>query len=416
MRWSGTLVLALGLAWSGPTSAAPPKPKPPSPPFDPAVRAAAAQKGLGWLEKNAPSLGEIQGTPTVPFTLAFTGLCVLLDAGEYAPSGARARVLATVRTRLAAYLEEVERRSADLSQLPDAYGVVDSQKLVQYVWPLSLSAWLHAECAARNLDAPAARAHLKRVARVLEDAQVADGGWGHGRISRPPPEPRPSAGPGGLSISGYPATLLAPTNCAAAAIGFLDAALLRPASASAKRAVEHYRACILANGNFPYDLRQRSADQDLTGVGRTAGALVALHALGVSHTDETFTRGAAFLQQHWDVAGEGHGSPMLNLVFGALAARLLGAEAQAAFEAAWIPPVLAKQAADGALDCACTKRLFGSTCDSPSEKGGGIAVFAQSQRAYVTALTTFVLLLDKRLPHILEPRAPTKSPPTVTPR
>ena len=415
MRWSAVLVLALGLAWSGPTRAEPPKGKAPPPPFDPAARAAAAQKGLGWLEKNVLELGAIQGTPTVPFTQAFAGLCVLLDAGEYAPSGPRARLLAAVRARLATYLEEVERRSADPSQLPDGHGVADSQKLVQYVWPLSLSAWLHSECAARNLDAASAHAHLKRVAKVLEEAQMADGGWGHGRISKPEPEPKPAV-PGVVSISGYPATLLAPTNCAAAAIGFLDAALPRPASPAAKRAVEHYRACILSNGNFPYDLRQRTADKDLTGVGRTAGALVAMHALGVSHTDETFRRAVAFLQQHWDLVGEGHGSPVLNLVFGALAARLLGPEAQTAFETAWIPPVLAKQAADGALDCACTKRLFGSTCDSPTEKGGGIAVFTQSQRAYVTALTTFVLLLDRRLPHVLEPRAPTKPPPAVTPR
>jgi hypothetical protein len=80
--------------------------------------------------------------------------------------------------------------------------------------------------------------------------------------------------------------------------------------------------------------------------------------------------------------------------------------------------VLAKQAADGALDCACTKRLFGSTCDSPAEKGMGIEVFAQGQRAYVTALTTFVLLLDKNRPRLLEPGTPvkTKPPPAVTPR
>jgi hypothetical protein len=406
--------LVAGMGAGVASGAEPPKGK--APPFDPAARAAAAQKGLGWLEKNALGLPESQGTPTRPFTLAFVGLDVLLDAGEYAPSGARARLLAGCRAQLATYLQEVERRTADPAELPDAYGVADSRKLVQYVWPLSLSAWLLSECVARDLDAPAARAQLKRIAKVLEEAQFTDGGWGHGRLSRTPDAPKKPAGATGLVLSGYPPTLLAPTNCAATAMGVLDAALPRPASASAKRAVDHYRACILANGNFPYDLRQRTADQDLTGVGRTAGALVALHALGVPHDDDTFTRGAAFLRQHWDLVGEGHGSPVLNLVFGALAARLLGPEAVVAFETSWIPPVLAKQAPDGALDCACAKRLFGSTCDSPSEHGGGIEVFERGQRAYVTALTTFVLLLEKGRLKVFVPGGPVRRPGAVTPR
>jgi hypothetical protein len=431
MRWSAAAVLAGCLTWSGASEAEPPKgkgkgpaqpkDKPAAPSPEAAKRWEAGQKGLAWLEQNVLSLPDIQGTPTVPFTQAFTGLCVLLDAGDYAPSGARAKLLAAVRARLGDYLTQVERRVADPSQLPGAHGVADSSKLVQYVWPLSLSAWLHAECALRDLDATAARAHLRRVAKLLDEAQMEDGGWGHGRINAPATVVKPAPKPTGLVLSGYPPTLVAPTNCAATAIAFLDAALPRPASAAAKRAVEHYRACILSNGNFPYDIRQRTADRDLTGVGRTAGALVAMHALGVPHDDATFSRGAAFLREHWDAVGEGHGSPVLNLVFGALAARLLGPDDWAAFQAAWIPPVLAKQAADGALDCACTKRFFGCTCDSPADKGLGIASFAKSQTAYVTALTTFVLLLERGLPHVLVPhapgeRAPGKRAPAVTPK
>lgn len=423
MRWSVTAAIALVVAGGGllggrAIRAEPVKGKAPTALVDPAARATAAQKGLGWLEKNVLEQPESQGTPTLPFTLAFTGLDVLLDAGTYAPSGPRTRLLIAIRARLAKHLEEVERRVVDPEQLPDAHGVADSTKLVQYVWPLSLTAWLLSECVVRDLDAPAARAQLKRIAKLLEEAQGEDGGWGHGRINRPPEERKTDPLPTGFVISGYPATLVAPTNCAAVAIGFLDTALPRPASASAKRAREHYKKCILANGNYPYDIRQRTADSDLTGVGRAAGALVAMHALGVPHDDATFTRAAEFLQQHWDLVGEGHGSPVLNLVFGALAAQLLGPEAKLAFDNAWIPAVLAKQAADGALDCVCQKRLFGSSCDSPTEKGMGIEIFARGQRAYVTALTTFVLLLDKNRPRLLEPRAPTKTkpPPAVTPR
>ena len=105
-------------------------------------------------------------------------------------------------------------------------------------------------------------------------------------------------------LEGYPPTLLAPTNCAAPAMGWLDMTLPRPQSTSAKRAIEHYRKCILANGNFPYDIRQRTATADMTGVGRTAGAIVGFHALGVAHDDPDFARAADFLRQHWDLVGE----------------------------------------------------------------------------------------------------------------
>ena len=421
------VLLAIGAAEAGPDKPNPPgKPKPAEKAkpeekkpsdlgFDPAARDAAAQKGLQWLDQNALTIANNQGTPTKPFALAFAGLDILLDAGAYAPTAARARMLASIRAYLATYLEEVERRTADPSELPDAFGVADSRKLVQYVWPLGATAWLLSECVAHDLDAAGARTQLQRIAKVLEAAQYVDGGWGHGLLSHPAPPPADTHG--GTVISGYPPTLLAPTNVAAPAIAFLDAALPRPMSESAKRAVEHYRKCILANGNFPYDVRQRTADRDMTGVGRTAGALVAMHALGVPHDDPDFARGSAFLQEHWDLVGEGHGSPVLNLMFGALASWLLGAGPHDAFEKAWVPAILAKQAPDGSFDCACTKRLFGSSCDSPREHGFGIPVFVQSQTCYVTALTTFVLLLDKNRLRILEPtRTTSRPPPAVTPR
>lgn len=420
-------LLALLLPWKA-TLAGPPKPPKVAPPpkgaspaapladeaVAPAVRAAAAERALAWLERNALGLANTQGTPQKPFTLAFTGLDLLLDAGAYAPSGTRARLLASIRRALSGYLSEVERRVADPASLPRAYGVADSSRLVQYVWPVALTGWLLSECVARDLDAGAARADLRRVAALLEGAQYADDGWGHGLIADPPPYD-PGASRGGTLLTGYPPTLLAPTNCAAPAIAFLDRALARGTSQAARRARAHYQRAVLANGNLPYDLRQRTADGDLTGVGRAAGALLGLHALGVSHDDPAFVRVAGFLRQHWDLVGEGHGSPVLNLVFGALAAYLLGPDDVVAFERAWLPAVLAKQAQDGALDCACQHRLFGSSCDSPAGKGMGLAVFAQGQSGYVTALTTFVLLLRRDTPRVLAPGSAAPSP-AVTPR
>ena len=73
------------------------------------------------------------------------------------PSGASARLLATIRRRLATYLASVERRLADPAQLPDGYGQFSSDHLIQTTWPLALHAWLLSECAARGLDAEGAK-------------------------------------------------------------------------------------------------------------------------------------------------------------------------------------------------------------------------------------------------------------------
>jgi hypothetical protein len=76
------------------------------------------------------------------------------------------------------------------------------------------------------------------------------------------------------------------------------------------------------------------------------------------------------------------------------------------------PRIVAAQEASGVLRCVCEGKAFGVTCDSKSPFGG-IAVFADQQAAYTTALHAFVLLLDRGVLSILDRRRPG---PAITPK
>jgi len=137
--------------------------------------------------------------------------------------------------------------------------------------------------------------------------------------------------------------------------------------------------------------------------------------------DPAVAKAARFLDDHLESLPEGHGSPALNLVLGALAARSRGSKAVEAFDERFPGRILALQAQDGALDCICERRGFGVTCDSPAHGllAGAGDVFTSGQTAYVTALHAFVLLLPRGGFRILDaPKGPaprTTPPPTTTP-
>lgn len=382
-----------------------------------AHRKAAAEKALAWLVANAFRVPDASGTPRKPFTLAITGLDLLLARGRTVAAGSDDD-LRRVRAALLAYLDEVERRSRDRASLPTAHGVADSERLVQYTWVLGASALFFGEAAARGLQRSEAEGALRRIHALLAEAQDANGGWGHGRIAGPVDGARGRSGlPAPPVAGGYPSTLVSATNVVA-----LGLALARPRGgpgwdATLARARQHLLDAQLTNGNFPYDTSQRSAHLDATGAGRTAGALAALLALGVAPTEGAVRRAGSFLDERLPDVPEGHGSPALNVFLAAVAARLRGDEAVKAFDRVLLPRLLARQDADGALDCLCEGRGFGVTCDSATGglHAGGAAPFAAGQRAYVTALHLFALLLDgpERL-EFLRPRprhAPAAAPP-----
>jgi hypothetical protein len=401
-----TAVLVV-LSLFGASTAAPDAPPP--------ERRQAAEKALTWLLAHAFAGPDASGTPRKPFTLAITGLDLLMARGRTVAPGS-GDDLRRVKEALVAYLGDVERRSRDPGSLPAAHGVADSTRLVQYTWVLGASALFFAEAAAQGVFRVEAERALQRIGLVLAEAQDENGGWGHGRVAPAgTPSARPSLLPGRMLGGGYPSTLVSSTSVVA-----LGLALARPSAPRAwdpilARARKHLVDAELPNGNFPYDTSQRSAHADATGVGRTAGALAALLALGVPPTDDPVRRAARFLDDRIAGVAEGHGSPALNVFLAAVAARLRGEEAVRAFERVLLPRILAKQGADGSLDCVCEGTGFGVTCDSPTRglHAMGPPAFADGQRAYVTALHLFALLLDA--PDLLEILRPQKGAPSLPP-
>ncbi len=417
----GGLVPLLVASPSFAKGAAPAKPPASAPPSDPAkARADGTRRALEWLEANLDRVPEAAGTPRKPFTVAIAALDELLAAGSTHDRSPVDRVRRAV-AYLSAWEDEVLVRSRDPSQIPERHGVADSRVLAQYTWPLGAALTLFAECRARGILERETLRPVQTAVTVLQEAQDSNGGFGHGRISGPPPPPPPRTPPGTLvaGAGGYPATLVSATNVVAVGLGLARPWLAKDAEPTLARLREHYPRAILANGNYPYDHSQRAAGIDTTGVGRTAGAIAAMLALGGSTTDETVRRAAGFLDPRLPLLAEGHGSPALNLFLGAIQARMRGPEAVRAFESAYVPRILAKQAADGSLDCVCEGTGFGVTCDSP-ETGllaSSIPSFALGQRAYVTALHLFVLLLDgpDRMRALASPPPAPPAPPTTTP-
>jgi hypothetical protein len=408
---------ALALALVGALAAPATSMDPPKDRVDPKARAAARDRALRWLSDHVLSLPDVQGTPRKPFTVAIAGLDFLMASGTGSGRGSLERIRGC-RDAVVRWLGEAERRVEDPAELPDAHGVADSRRLVQYTWPSAAAVLFFAECQARDVLRSETRGPLERAARLLANAQDPNGGWGHGRISG-----RSRGGDALLpSMPGrYPSTLVSATNMAATALGLARPYLPDSLGPTLRKASEHYPRAILRSGNFPYDVSQRSADFDTTGVGRTAGAIAAMLALGTPPTAEPVRRAGAFLDERLALLAEGHGSPAMNVFFGALQARLRGPKSVEAFEERVLPRVLGAQAADGWLDCVCERKGFGVTCDSPSHgllAAAGVPAFERTQQAYVTALHLFALLLDDRdRLRVLVPasKAPLPRAPEVTP-
>ncbi len=407
------------------------KDRPPAPAAKGAAPAPSREEGarraIAWLEAHVFSLPDASGSPRKPFTVAFAGLDFLLDAGTTVGPDVLGRVRRCAEL-LKVHLDDVERRSRDPGSLPDRHGLADSRVLVQYTWTLAAAAIFYAEAQARGVLRAEAGAALPRVATLLAEAQDPNGGFGHGRVAPPGTTAKPP--PGGLALPplpampaglAYPSTLVSTTTVVTLGLALARPAMGRAADEPLARAVSHLRKAQLGSGNFPYDTSQRSADADLTGVGRTAGAIAALRAAGLPVEDPGVAKAARFLDEHLDALPEGHGSPALNLVLGALAARTRGPKAVEAFDARVLSRMLALQAADGALDCICERKGFGVTCDSPAHGllAGAGDVFTSGQTAYVTALHAFVLLLPRGGLRILDaPKGPAPRvapPPTTTP-
>ncbi len=389
----------------------PEKKKRPEVPTTPEARQKAIRAGLAYLDEHLFGLPECEGTPREPFTYAIAGIAHLLaEDGQRAtrPAGGTDAVR-RIQKRLENYISDVERKLRDPNNLPSRHGLMESSKLIQYTWPLGAAGLFFSEMRLRGIHADEAARALVRIEAILADCQEANGGWGHGKTGGKedprteamiPEEFRKVMKAGG----GYPSTLLSSTNCVAPALGVMKTRWGIPTK-TLERAREYYRAAQLDNGNFPYDPSQRSAGMDTTGAPRAAGAIFALLCMGVPENDPVLSKACEYVAGQMEHLSEGHGSATYGLLMGALACRALGDREWKAFDGMYAPRILGAQDKDGAFGCVCEGKSFGTSCDE--EHLMQVSFFADGQKAYLTAIQTLILLLDRTPPRLLP--TPSKS-------
>ena len=390
--------------------------------LDDAARRAAACRGLDHLQETVHRLDDPDGTPRKPFTVAIAGLCFLLDPRS---SDGGDRHVRRMRDYLLHWLDDVAARLEDPDELPQQHGSFSSGRLIQYTWPVAAAGLFFGELHTRGLHREDAADALERIVAILERSQQRNGGWGHGIVSgRADDRGLPDAlrreieeklGKDGAERlargGGYPDTLLSSSALVAAALGLLDASPDIEVR-GLPRARSYFRAARLRDGAFPYDPSQNAGGRSATGVGRTAGALWAWQALGMAD-DEAFRASWRYVLRRLEDLPEGHGSPCLNVLYGAMAARARGDDDFLMFREAIEPRLIAAQSEDGVLPCICTVKEPGVTCDSDTP-------FADMPRhrrgtdAYTTALHTLVLLLPGGRMRLLDREPATAE--AVTPR
>jgi hypothetical protein len=378
-------------------------------------RDAAILSGLRYLERTVFQLPEASGTPRKPFTVAATGLVFLLARDRQSGTSAGKKLVARARTYLTRYVAEVAERAAQASQLPAQSGQFSSDKLIQYTWPLAMDALFQSELDARKQEGARASRDLKALVPLLLEAQAPNGGWGHGKVGD---RGRPKGSSSMDGFGSYPDTLQAATNLVAFSLGLAPKSAAVPSQAL-ERARAYYRYAELANGNFPYDPSQRSAHRDLTGVSRAAGAALAMRALDIPWKDRGIVRALSYVDENFAYLSEGHGSSVHNLLLAAFLQRARGDKAWKQFKKTYFRRLLDQQEESGAFGCICEGKAFASTNDSKPFGGalaGAPGPFREATAAYVTALHTLILLLDRSPPRILsgEPGPAPAAPVTPT--
>jgi len=358
-------------------------------------RDAAIAKAIAYLEQNVSRLPDVSGTPRKPFTYSVTGLVYLMS--DRTRTG-KSRIK-PIKEYLVDYVEEVERRLQDPDSIAPRSGNFSSNKLIQYTWPIATTGLFFGELHQRGLYQAEMKQLLPRVIAILDAAQQPNGGWGHHVVQQPRAKREaPPQRPGvmiAMAGGGYPDTLTAACNTTAITLGSLRHIKGIPASRSLAKGIEYYRQAQLPNGSFGYDDSQRSAGRAKTNASRTAGALYAMHCLGMPR-DRQFEKSVDYVMNEFDHLPDGHGSSTLNLWQAAMACHALGKREWKLFRESFEPRILANQDEDGHLACICDEKVFGATNDSKDPFGGRAGVrFAKGLRTYTTALHTYILLLDK---------------------
>ncbi|MCP5066230.1 MAG: hypothetical protein GY946_06640 [bacterium] len=364
----------------------------------------AIAQGLRYLDETVLALPDASGTPRKPFTVSVTGLCWLLaeDAQSRTARGFGSQIK-RARKYLRTYLASTAKRAADESQWPEKSGSFSSNDLIQYTWPFAMSAVFFGELHARGQGGSAARKQLRVILPVLEAAQAPGGGWGHGKTRTQGTAKGPNKMDG---FGAYPDTLVSSSNIVALSLAAVQKIAPLADKETLPRALAYFRYAQLDNGNFPYDPSQRSSGRAMTGVSRAAGSILALRYLGVPWKDEDLAQALAFIDDNFEYLSEGHGSSAYNLMLAALLQKARGPKEWKRFREIFFRRIVDGQQENGSFLCICEGKAFASTNDSRPMGGkvktaGMPGVFADGRDAYVSAIHTLILLLDKTQPKLI---------------
>jgi hypothetical protein len=240
----------------------------------------------------------------------------------------------------------------------------------------------------RGLRGGGERALEQRLADGFRDRQNAEGAWNHGLQT---------------DAQFYPSTLIASTNLALITLGLARRRGVTVDAQAIDEALALLRDVQSPRGAFPYGGRPYRRGFE---AGRTAGTVVALAALGRTG-DAMFRRACEYLRDNVASIPDGHASPAMHVLLGALCCQILGGDLLASYRTTVVNRVLDVQREDGSFD-----DVVAGSPDSLQLNSD-----ERTDRAYRTALYAAALAIPRSriaellaTPIALEPRSPATTP------
>ena len=181
------------------------------------------------------------------------------------------------------------------------------------------------------------KAKVKELAEKLLTTMEQTGGWAHG--------------PGGPNALGY-LELEIVSNYALLGLGAARRLGIELDEGKLAKAMAWIESTAAADGGVGYS--HRSGQKGFGDPGRTAGALVAYVALGQKKRP-FYKKMAGYYANHVGGLPEGHVSPAMHILAGAMAAHVLGNKAQKAYRASYHTLLLGQRRPDGSFGSMPTK-------------------------------------------------------------
>lgn len=227
-------------------------------------------------------------------------------------------------------------------------------------WICGFSSLYVLERASRGRKAPEI---LEALARGVEDRQNGEGGWGHGAP---------------LGLDFYPSTLVVTTYWSLLALGGCRSFGIEvddDVIADGCALLDQVQA---PSGGLPYGgpFYRKGIE-----AGRTSGVVFALAALGRTE-DELFGKAVEYVRRNMPSIPNGHASPAIHVLSGALASRVIGRKAWEAYDSTVLGKIKDLQEGDGGFG-----DIVPGSPDSLEFMGGKILNKAYRTALYCAALS-----------------------------